>query len=78
MRYYVSLHPLEGTPERLLRADADGRVSVWWDDDWQETPLMQAQLDGLGGDSHYRLARREDVAELKRRLAGSPSDSESR
>lgn len=54
-------------PITLLRGRA-GPVDRWDNGKWVNTGLFQPQLDGLGGETHYRRLRDEDVAEWKGKL----------
>lgn len=67
MTFYLELDAITREPRRLLRA-ADGRVSVWYQGEWRDTPLLQAELDGLGGSSDYFTVEESSVDEWRSRL----------
>jgi hypothetical protein len=69
MTFYLKLDAITREPRRLLRAD-NGTVSVWYQDEWRETQLLQAELDGLGGSSDYFTIEERDIGEWLTKLNG--------
>ena len=60
-----------GEPENLYRAHSPAgylEVDVWFQDDWQDSGLTQAELDGLGGANDFRRIAKKDEALLVARF----------
>ena len=75
MIHYLRLDPRTREPKSLLRV-VGSRVDVWWHGEWKVTPLLQAQLDGLGGDSDYYRIRPDMVEEWQEKILAIQTNSQ--